>query len=62
MPTAQPTQPTVDLAQLRDEHAALEARLHELERQRSLSPEERYEILVIKKRKLALKDLLTHPE
>jgi hypothetical protein len=58
----QPQTAAPDPAQLQEEHAALEARQRELERQRSLSPEERYELLVIKKRKLALKDRLTRPE
>ena len=43
---------------LRQEHAALDLRLKELSRLRSLSPEEQYEKMVIKKRKLAIKDRL----
>jgi hypothetical protein len=45
-----------DLEQLRTEHGNLEARLQRLDRHRSLSPEEQYEIQIIKKRKLAIKD------
>lgn len=45
-----------DLDQLRMEHGHLEARLQRLDRHRSLSPEEQYEMQVIKKRKLAIKD------
>jgi uncharacterized protein YdcH (DUF465 family) len=62
MSNASPTPAPTRSTNLHEEHAALEARLHQLERQRSHSPEERYEILVIKKRKLALKDLLAQPE
>lgn len=42
--------------ELTEEHATLDARLLELEAQRSLSPEEQYEKAIIKKRKLAIKD------
>lgn len=45
-----------DLDSLRAEHRELETRLRKLDRHRSLSPEEQYEMQVIKKRKLALKD------
>lgn len=62
MSNASPTPAPTSSTNLHEEHAALEARLHQLERQRSHSPEERYEIMVIKKRKLALKDLLAQPE
>ena len=44
------------LDQLRIQHGDLDARLQQLDRHRSLSPEEQYEKQVIKKRKLALKD------
>jgi uncharacterized protein YdcH (DUF465 family) len=44
---------------LRAEHEALDTRLGKLDRQRSLSPEEQYEMMVIKKRKLALKDQIS---
>lgn len=37
-------------------HRDLEARLHKLGRHRSLSPEEQFEVQVLKKRKLAIKD------
>ena len=52
--------PTVD--DLRFEHGNLDARLRQLDRHRSLSPEEQYEVQVIKKRKLALKDQITELE
>ncbi|MBA2662135.1 MAG: YdcH family protein [Bradymonadaceae bacterium] len=45
-----------DLEMLRVEHQSLENRLVELDQHRSLSPEEQYEVQVIKKRKLFLKD------
>lgn len=48
-----------DVHTLRDEHQNLESRLHQLEKHRSLSPEEQYEAQVIKKRKLALKDRIS---
>jgi hypothetical protein len=51
-----------DLDQLRIEHGHLEARLQKLDRHRSLSPEEQYEIQVIKKRKLAIKDQMRQLE
>lgn len=48
------TPPSIEA--LRAEHETLDTRLQQLDRLRSLSPEERYEQLVIKKRKLAIKD------
>lgn len=51
-----------NLDQLRDQHGLLEARLRQLDRHRSLSPEEQYEMQVIKKRKLHLKDQITQME
>jgi hypothetical protein len=48
--------PEDDVDILRAEHEALELRLHELEKLRTLTPEEQYEKQVIKKRKLAIKD------
>ena len=53
------TTETKDLPTLLGEHQNLEVRLKQLDKHRSLSPEEQYEIQVIKKRKLALKDLIT---
>ena len=50
------------LDQLRTEHGQLESRLQQLARPRSLSPEERYEMQVIKKRKLVLKDEISRRE
>jgi hypothetical protein len=47
------------LDNLRREHALLESRLKELERPRSISPEESYEMQVIKKRKLSIKDRIS---
>ncbi len=47
---------TPPLELLQEEHEALDARLKSLGRHLSLSPQEQYEALVIKKRKLALKD------
>ena len=44
------------LEQLKTEHRSLEQRLQRLNRPRSLSPEEQFEIQEIKKRKLKLKD------
>ncbi|MFU8803785.1 MAG: DUF465 domain-containing protein [Bradymonadaceae bacterium] len=44
------------LEYLRTQHKMLDKRLHELDRHRSLSPEEQYEMQLIKKRKLFLKD------
>ncbi len=54
LPSHGGTELTVE--ELKAEHANLEARLEELGRQRSLSPEEQYEKAIIKKRKLAIKD------
>ena len=51
-----------DLAVLKSEHQTLEERLNQLDRHRSLSPEEQYEKQVIKKRKLALKDRIANLE
>ena len=50
------------LDQLRDRHGDLELRLRQLDRHRSLSPEEQYEVQVIKKRKLHLKDQIRRLE
>ncbi len=50
------------LDELRVEHGLLDARLQRLDRRRSHSPEEKYEIQVIKKRKLALKDIIRQLE
>lgn len=44
------------LESLRKSHQKLEQRLEQLDGQRSLSPEEEFEVQVLKKRKLALKD------
>lgn len=44
------------LESLRDAHQHLERRLNKLDGHRSLSPEEQYEVQVLKKRKLAIKD------
>lgn len=44
------------LDSLRQAHRQLEKRLNKLDRHRSLSPEEQFEVQVLKKRKLALKD------
>lgn len=44
------------LTSLRQAHRQLERRLDKLDGQRSLSPEEQFEVQVLKKRKLALKD------
>lgn len=43
---------------LQQEHASLDERLKALSKLRSLSPEEQYEKMVIKKRKLSIKDQL----
>lgn len=53
------------LESLRKAHQQLEKRLHTLDRHRSLSPEEQFEVQVLKKRKLALKDrmqAMSNPE
>lgn len=44
------------LESLEQTHQQLEQRLEELDGQRSLSPEDKFEVQVLKKRKLALKD------
>ena len=44
------------LEALQHAHSELEARLTQLDRHRSLSPEEQFEVQILKKRKLALKD------
>lgn len=49
----------LNAADIRDQHEILEIRLGQLDKHLSLSPEEKYEMQVIKKRKLALKDQLT---
>lgn len=51
-----------DVHSLRVEHQNLESRLRQLDKHRSLSPEEQYEVQVIKKRKLALKDRINSLE
>jgi uncharacterized protein YdcH (DUF465 family) len=45
-----------ELTRLRDEHARLEARLRELDRHLSLTPDEQVERATLKKAKLQLKD------
>lgn len=47
---------SLDLKMLKAEHQTLENRLLELERHLALSPEEKYEVIFIKKRKLSVKD------
>ncbi len=54
------TQAALSPEDLKHEHASLDARLKALSKLRSLSPEEQYEKMVIKKRKLAIKDQLAH--
>ncbi len=54
-PDAQ-TSSNESLESLRNHHQKLEQRLDKLGGQRSLSPEEEFEMQVLKKRKLALKD------
>ena len=54
--TLTPRGDSLTIEELKAEHANLEARLEQLKRQRSLSPEEQYEKAIIKKRKLAIKD------
>lgn len=51
---------TIQLEQLRSEHARLEMRLAELEHHLSLSPEEQRERAELKKAKLQLKDSILH--
>jgi uncharacterized protein YdcH (DUF465 family) len=48
------------LDELKSEHARLDARLKELERHLSLSPEEQVERARLKKAKLQLKDDIQH--
>ena len=50
------------LDDLKHEHGTLDTRLQLLDSRRSLSPEEHYEIQVIKKRKLFLKDQISKLE
>ena len=50
------TMSSTDLTMLQAEHDLLEQRLELLKNRKSHSPEERYEIQVIKKRKLSIKD------
>jgi len=50
------TMSSTDLTTLQAEHDLLEQRLEALKNRKSHSPEERYEIQVIKKRKLSIKD------
>lgn len=52
-------QPAARLEVLQQEHQSLEMRLKELGKHLSLTPEEQYEAMVIKKRKLALKDQIS---
>lgn len=51
-----------DMTTLENEHMTLDVRLKELEKRKSHSPEERYEIQIIKKRKLAIKDRMQRVE
>jgi hypothetical protein len=51
-----------DMITLENEHTTLDVRLKELEKRKSHSPEERYEIQIIKKRKLAIKDRMKRVE
>lgn len=52
-------QDAANLDDLQQEHTLLERRLKELSKHLSLTPEEQYEAMVIKKRKLAIKDLIS---
>lgn len=47
---------TQTIDELRELHESLEARLEELQSARFLSQEEKYEVQIIKKRKLLIKD------
>ena len=62
--TASPAQneSAARIATLSAEHRRLEARLRELERHLSLSPDEQRERTILKKAKLHLKDQLLHLE
>lgn len=51
-----------DMTTLENEHMTLDVRLKELEKRKSHSTEERYEIQIIKKRKLAIKDRMQRVE
>ncbi|MEZ4459837.1 MAG: YdcH family protein [bacterium] len=51
-----------ELTALKTEHESLDVRLRQLDRHLSLSPEEQYEMQVIKKRKLAIKDRIANLE
>ena len=51
-----------NLDELKTQHEVLDQRLVRLARPRSLSPEEHYEMQVIKKRKLVLKDRINRME
>lgn len=46
----------VSVESLQKMHQSLEERLNELDRHKALTPEEKFEVQIIKKRKLALKD------
>ena len=51
-----------ELMALKTEHESPDVRLRQLDRHLSLSPEEQYEMQVIKKRKLAIKDRIANLE
>lgn len=51
-----------NLESLQTAHREMEQRLDQLDRHRSLSPEEQFEVQVLKKRKLALKDRIREIE
>lgn len=53
---------TNQLNELKNEHANLDNRLNLLDSRRSISPEEHYEMIVIKKRKLILKERISEIE
>lgn len=57
--TSQHAHQPAGLEALQQEHQSLESRLKELGKHLSLTPEEQYEAMVIKKRKLALKDQIS---
>ncbi len=50
---------TDSIDELTETHRQLKTRLQELGKHRHLSPEERFEVQIIKKRKLALKDRIS---